>query len=80
MTKKQMVECVQTYFNKCKIKNWKKMKKKLMGRSPFWRLRSALDCSAIEEEEEEDDDDDGGGGDSFHISCSSFVHILSNCY
>jgi hypothetical protein len=26
------------------------------------------------EEEEEDDDD------SFHISCSSFLHILSNCY
>jgi len=30
----------------------KEVKKQLMGRSPFWRLRSALDCSAIEEEEE----------------------------
>jgi len=26
--------------------------KQLIGRSPLWRRRSALDCSAIEEEEE----------------------------
>jgi len=29
-------------------------KPELTGKSPLWRERSALDCSAIEEEEEEE--------------------------
>jgi hypothetical protein len=35
-----------------KLKSEKTGQKQLTGRSPLWRLRSAMDCSAIEERKE----------------------------
>jgi len=38
----------------CKIE--REVNKQLTARSPLWRRRSTLDCSAIEEEEEEEEE------------------------